>query len=401
MDNLTQLHKVIRPHTGLAPLEGYALVVYEQFDGSGAEFRGVLHSGHRFQKPKTGFLRWSARNYFAIAVNLAPELRLTFSEHFTLDDQIHDFDLSFDLSYHVTEPERVATARNDDPLRQLRDEIIRVIGQAIIQSPWEQIRRHFRSVEQTIRHRTEDAMHAYAVKLGFGVTSIALRARLREQDVAIDRATEGQAAVREKLVQQHVTEDFKHQREQSLHEAELAHRLSMVASQDRVDSFEQRQQLRQAMTEASVIAMHNVGRTINTPAELRDGFHVVWEVLSGGPDALAASGVQGPSESRLLGGMGRSLLLGAGQQWIELLTQALTDIHQWRYPFEQRRTLSAVILHLVAELLLDDRADEEKLKQYAEEIFTLARRFSPPLSADQNTLLTYFKNYEQLRAQFK
>ncbi len=190
MENLTMLQKVIRPCAGLDPLEGYVLVVYEQLGESGAEFRGILRPGTRFQERMAELARWLGlhppQSYFAIAVNLAPELRFTLNEHFTLDDQIHSFDVGFDLAYCVTEPEAIATARYEDPLRQLRDEIIHIIGRLIAQSQRDEIRRHFRDLEQNMVDRAWYELYGYAANLGFGLKAIALRARLLEKEIEVD-----------------------------------------------------------------------------------------------------------------------------------------------------------------------------------------------------------------------
>lgn len=192
--SLTQREQVVRAHASLEPLQGHALVIYEQLAGREPQFHSVLPPGQRLTQRW-----WSLRNYFAIAVHVAPTLRLTFSKHFSLDDHGHEFDLRFDLSYHVTEPERVATTRNADPLGQLRDEIIRVIGYEIVQSSWVAIKRNFQDVEQAVHYHTAEKIRTYAVTLGFGVLSIALHPRFREQDLP-DPVAEAEARMRQVII---------------------------------------------------------------------------------------------------------------------------------------------------------------------------------------------------------
>jgi hypothetical protein len=121
MENLTMQEKVFKHHEGLDPVEGYALVIFERIGESGEEVREVIKPGNRFQQPRSGLANWfglrQPQNYFAIAVNLEREMRFRFSEHFILDDQVHEFDLTFHLKYRVVTPETVAKRRNIDAVQ--------------------------------------------------------------------------------------------------------------------------------------------------------------------------------------------------------------------------------------------------------------------------------------------
>jgi hypothetical protein len=425
MENLTMAQKIIRSHAGLDPLAGYALVVYEQTGASGEEFRGVLKPGARFKKPKAGLtgllhLR-QAHNYLAIAVNLAPELRFTFNEHFTLDDQLHEFDMVFELAYYVTDPETVATTRNEDPLRQLRDEVIRLIGRLLIRADWKEVRHNFRALERRVVADAWEELTNYATKLGFGLKDIGLRARLPEKEIEVDVLRENltrqaqkhkieQETVREKQSESSKTEDQRRQREHKIQEddednrarrreKELDNRRRILHKEDEVDAFEQRRRLREGITEASITAFDNVAKNISTPAELQDGINVL-QLTPGVSGSTGHANVTPPAN--LLGGHAHDYPpAGADLDWLVVLSQDLAEINRWSYPFEQMRAVNSAVLHIVAELLLDDHADEETLNRYANVINTLEGQFNPRLTAPQSRMLKKFKHYDKLRQQFK
>ena len=170
-----------------------------------------------------------------------------------------------------------------------------------------------------------------------------------------------------------------------------------MSLQTQVDTFDQLRALRRAVIEGSDTAIRRVGSNIDTPDALREGARVIRELISGelSPDSNHPSQTD-PGVPRI-GHVAAALPTGAEQQWIGWLTQALTEINQWGYPLEQRRRLSSAILYLIAELLRDDNAEEERLKAYADDIFTIAHDLRPTLSHEQNRLIMFFKNYEQLR----
>lgn len=378
MDNLTIDKGVIKKdHNGLAPLEGYHVVIYEKLDGGGAEYLDVLEPGDRFRRSKILWPKfiWSERNYFAIAVSMSPDLLHQFKERFRLDDQIHEFDLDVDLHYRVTDSTRIANARDADPLRQLCDRIIREIRRLIVQQAWEKIRDAFRTVEQEVVSRAEKIIRDPATALGFAVQSIALHLQLLEQDIQGERARAVEAAKRIRLSEEQET-------------------------QRQMSQFERGEKLGDAITNGSATAIQNVGQNIDTPSELMEGVRVGQE-LSSALGRTTGHANQGYSGTLPLGRTERPAVLGRGKSWLESLMGTLADIDEWDYPVDQRRALISAILHLVAELARDNDANIEQLERYANDIFIMARAFDPPLSAGQNRLVASFKNYAQLRGQFQ
>jgi hypothetical protein len=89
-------------------------------------------------------------------------------------------------------------------------------------------------------------------------------------------------------------------------------------------------------------------------------------------------------------------LLGAGEDKVAgSLNQAFKEIAQLKLTSAQKRALTSNILHLTAEALLDDAADEEILTKYGEKLSELAS--SLELTKLQYRELRRFLDYEQLR----
>ena len=424
MDNLTMTEKVLRQHTGLDPLEGYALVVYEQLGESGAEFRGVIEPGQRFQKAKPGFLGLRpAPNYFAFAVNLAPELPLHFSDHITLDDQIHDLDLSFDLSYCVSNPKTLATMRNQDPLRRVRDEIVRAIKRRFGQAEWEEVRDQyqFRRLEREALDATQSHLSEYAQRLGLRILSIALNRRLPERSLEtvldeetaeskIRKAEIEQRVARQELQEIYKTEKLKRDQQRIIDKEEEAYQhqqrekhldnqLALQQKEDAAHRIAMSRQIRESQTNAISTAFEKVGQSIESPQDLYEAARAVQEIqaLTSSPPGSATPGSANFPAALSSPTAG---YLSSGEVGLPyLLSQLLAEISRWGYPFEQKQALLSAILHLIAELLLDDRGDEKSLRLYSGKIATLMKEMKPPLSARQFKFLEQFINYDQIRDQ--
>src|SRR5690349_20842273 len=120
MENLTLIHKLIKPHT-VDPLEGHTVVIFEKIGEAGEEFRFEIEPGMRKPKSPIGLLKWArgrraGTSHFAYAVTSDPELRLRFSTPVKMDTQAHTFTLVTTMAYSIAEPRLVVTRRNDDPL---------------------------------------------------------------------------------------------------------------------------------------------------------------------------------------------------------------------------------------------------------------------------------------------
>jgi hypothetical protein len=424
MENLTMQEKVFKHHEGLDPVEGYDLVIFERIGASGEEVRVVIKTGNRFQPKSNWFGLGQQRNYFAIAVSLDREKSFSFSEHFTLDDHIHEFDLTFRLKYCVVNSETVAKRRHDDPLRMIRDEVIEVISRCVVPTEWDEIRYRFREFERKLIGETKQELDTYSDYLGFSVKLVTLNIRLPEEETKLDRFRDSSArdrdlhrikadADRDKIRDSNKTDDLRRDYEHNRHlkdadyEADLLDKkydndIRLMSKKDLLHKFDGQIKLRDTLIDASSAALHGVGENINTPGELLEGFNAAHQMLSSGGGVGSSQPGDAPSEMLLSGGgPGRRAIAAGEQNWAEMVTSDLIEINGWRYQFEQKRALSSAILHIVAEALLDDRADEDALKRYSNRLFELSRQLQEPLTLQQNKLLEKYRKYEQLRQQFK
>jgi hypothetical protein len=432
-DNLTFKENVIRQHAGLDSLPGYVVAVFEKLPKGGESFFKLVSSGERFRVPF-----WvSSQKYFAVAVNQS-FLSYSFEQPVTMDDGIHKFTLMFHLKYKVAEPQRVAELREQDPLGRLSREITQVVGRSCAQRRWEMVKDRFRDLEVVVMNGEKVRLRQYAATLGFEILSVELDKCLPDDVVKIPKARERaeaekqmfeiehevkrtkeeisrarehlrrlediehQYSVREKELteqlklrgtqdainkaeRQHDIESAKHQYD--IRETELDKKLELDERIDRLDMADQARKLRGYRTEAIGKALDNVGSGISTPGELLEGAQVAHQISmglqpDGGPSALSP----GTPDKNLIGPGADSLS--------SLLGHAITQIEQWNCTFAQKQALRSAIMHIVAEVQLDDHASKEVLRQHADQLKELSKKLNLPPS--QYSFLKRFWDYEQL-----
>jgi hypothetical protein len=430
---LTFKENVIRQHSGLDALPGYVVAVFERLPKGGESFFKLVGSGERFRVPF-----WvSSQKYFAVAVNQS-FLSYSFDEPVTMDDGIHKFTLIFLLKYRAADPQRVAELREHDPLGKLCREITQVVRRSCAQRRWEMVRDRFRELEVVVMNSEKARLRQYAATLGLEILSIELDKRLPDEVVEIPKARERAEAEKQKFeIEQEVKrtkeeisrarehlrrlEDIEHQysvREKELteelklkgtqdaihkaerkrdieevkhqydkRETELDKQLELDERVDRLDIAEQARKLRGYRTEAIGKALDNVGSGISTPGELLEGAQVAHQISTGmQPDGSPSALSPGTPDKNLIG-PGADSLSG-------LLSQAIIQIEQWSCTYAQKQALRSAIMHIVAEVQLDDHADEKALRQHADKLAELAKnlRLPPP----QYSFLKRFWDYEQL-----
>lgn len=178
MSNLTFDHRLLQEHKP-EPLEGHAVVVFERVGEAGDELHSVLLPGAEPVKPP--FFRLGKRpEYFAYAADTAPERHLDFNESMRLADHVSEFRVVFNLAYAVSDPRALARARNADPLRKVRDQVRVVIKREVEQLPWQAV---WEAFPQHAREMVEDCMEELRVFAGtYGIAIRALRLTVRLPD---------------------------------------------------------------------------------------------------------------------------------------------------------------------------------------------------------------------------
>lgn len=445
MGNLTLEQKLVVEHEGLDSLPGYVVVVFEKLDKGGAAYSRLIRPGERFQR--SGFRLWdTSHKYFSVAVNQSV-LSYSFETPVTLDDEYHEFTLRFHLKYRAADPQQVAELRDQDPLRKLRDEISLVVGRACAQRKWEMVRDRFRELEVLVMNAERAKLRQYAATLGLEIFSVELDKRLPPEVVKVPQAQEQAEAeiktfqiqqqledtkekikaAREHLRQLEVIEQNYTLRDRELtkqyeikdredairraerageldgveheyakREAELDRKIALRDKEDAVHKADQLRALQEARNEAIKRAMIAVGDGINSPAELLEGAQAAQQISmgmqpNGGPFAAPAAlpgavGVLGPGE----GGIPR------GEDGLGgIVNQLIAESERWNCTFAQKQAVRSAALHLLAEALLDDKADDKLLKQYSDRLAEIGSGVQ--LTPTQYRLLEKLRKYEQLR----
>ncbi len=410
MENLTLSMKVAKPHT-IDPLEGHTVVIFEQVGDAGEEFRFEIEPGQTLPKTKrTLFEMLRGRkppNYFAYAVTGMPELRWTFTTDVVLDIQAHQFTLLVTLAYSVSEPRLLVTRRNDDPIRQVRDHIAGLLTRHFAQRTWSEIRHDFRIVEREAIVATVELVRQFASFFGLRVHELALSHRLRDKDFgdileleAVQRAKERAELVggvaRVQLAQTAQTEtlktNFEHERarqdrenEQELAIMDRDHVIDRRSRDRLVGTYQHDDAVRKAITDATVIAVGNVGHGIQNPDDLLRALNTF-----GGAAGRTAIG-EGSSPPRGLLGEG-----GDGQSGVAIvIAEALVETERMGFDRAQKQRLQSAILHIVAEMLLDGDGDGIVIATHAARIDDF--RHEPKLTMQHADYLKQFVKYETLR----
>lgn len=401
MANLTFEQQVLKQPTGLGAQDGYWLVIYESHDGGGASVVEVLQPGVPYEVRKNIFFLRKQPTYFAIAVVDAKQ-SLQFSEPVTMEDaQWHKFELLFDLTYRVSHHQKVAELREQDPLRRLRDEIALAINRSFKRQDWVQIKQHFPDLEQAILQNDLEVLKPYARELGLQIIGLRLSKRLPEEELTPEKTTAEAQLKWHKLDLEAEERRREAERASQLREQELNARLSILNKEAALHAAEQNRLLSEARTQAASKAMLNVGGSIETPAELLDAYRAVREIGEASPPsaqtANTSTGLAGYNTRQLAAGMPG----GAEDTLAKLLGEVLREINQWGHNFAQKRALTSAVLHIVAEVLLNDHADEEKLAVYIRTLKDVGQSLQPQLNRLQRDLLELFLNPAQLRERFK
>jgi hypothetical protein len=380
MNNETFETRLIREHTP-EPLEGHTVVVFERVGAAGERFHTVLPPGTPMARG--GLLQqvFGRRvDYFAYAVNAAPELHLDFSEHVVTADHAHDMDLLFGLYYCVDDPRLVAGTRNADPLGTVRKKVGAVIAAEIAELPWNAVWHSFRASADTVVHDNLRLLRSFAAQYGIGIRSVELGLQLPEEETStVRKVHRGIADVRMetelKRAQMEEQETIDIEKADSARRVRLhgmTHDLHNAALEDQALALQHRRRLLNDMSGAGSEALRNIGKNITSATELREAIRAgrgALQEMAGGADAqvLLGAGETGAGLSLPASPQGR--LAGLVQE----LVAATRDVN----PGAVRNALRAAVLHLVAEVLADGAGDSTRRDEYAQRAHSLVSGLDP------------------------
>lgn len=356
-ENLTFTHKILQEHSPDA-LEGHHIVVLESTPGGGEKVRYELKPGVEAKKKSffEDIVPWrTLPRHFAYAVTVAPFLAAQFGADVKMDDMLHSFTLKIDLSYRVSDPRELVINRNRDPLRIVREAVVGTLKNRIASYRWSDITNQFRRVESDIVPGVIHSVNSVAASVGLHVQNIALHHDVPEIHVAVAVAEE------------------KHKVE--IVEAHHANELAKIAAAGRTLD---------AGVRALDAAMQNAATSVRNPADLVQAIGGVKTLFPGGSNADAFG--SGPS---LLGAGtagAQNLLPAAGQSGLpSVLIEVVTETSQLNCAPPLKRRLQSALLHLIAELLPEEKPDDAVVNDYRKRVTEAASLVS--LSGPQSDYL--------------
>lgn len=347
-ENLTFTHKLLQEHSPDA-LEGHHIVVLESTDRGGEKIRYELVPGQ--EAKKKGFfddlVPWRKEpRYFAFAVPIASFLSAQFGANVKMDDMLHSFTLKIDLTYRVSDPRELVTNRKRDPLRIVREAVVGALQKHVASHRWIDITNQFRRVESDVVAAVIPSVNSVAASVGLHVQNIALHHDVPEVHVAVAVAEE------------------KHKLE--IVEAHHANELAKIAAGGR---------LIDAGVRAIDAGMKNAAESVRNPTELLQAFGGVKTFFAGG-----GNGDPFGSGPNLLGGAGagaQNLLPAAGQSGLPaVLIEVVTETSRLNCTPAVKRRLQSALLHLIAELLPEEKPADDVVNGYRDGVIQAASQAS-------------------------
>jgi hypothetical protein len=290
--NLTLVQQVAKEHTGLDALPGYVLVVFERREQGSAVFSRLVNSGESFSSRFKIPFRDLSQKYFAIAVNDSV-LSCVFEHPIVLEDGSGEFSIKFHLTYRVADPRKVAELLEHDPLQQLRDEVVRVIGRNCAKRKAEMFRDRFRDLERIVIDSESVRLRPYAAELGFRIISIDLDKPLPDYRGQITDVRHRAEAKKDHYEIEPVVNRLKRQASRigkhELHQEDLNHKddiqprgleEQIVPSEkpDEVDQPEPDRKLQDIQTDSIGQALAEPNSDESTPAQLHEDPELVHEI---------------------------------------------------------------------------------------------------------------------------
>jgi hypothetical protein len=402
--SLTFKENLIRPHTGLDSLPGYTVVIFKKLPKGGESFFKLVGSGERLKLPLLSL----SHQYFAVAVNQS-FLSYTFEDAVTMDDGFHMFTLIYHLKYKVAAPRRVAELRQQDPLGKLRQEITFAIKRACAKRSWEMLKNRFRQLEVLLVDGAKVRLQQYAATLGLDIISIELDKRLPpfmlEPEAEREKAALEQELIRIRQELRDVKEQGERRQTHARNVQDVEYEYEVretvldkeIGLKDKENAF-LREKLNRGIMEEQAGAVRkiydNIASNIQTPEEGIDAIEAqmhAQKILQAGQasngGAHSPAELSAPVPGRQLSPFGEEDLTG-------LMSRALAQIEQLGCTYAQKQALRSGVMHIVAEVQLEDHADKEAVRRHAVKLAELAKTLRLP--SPQYSLLKRFWDYEQL-----
>jgi hypothetical protein len=378
MSNQTFEEHLVRDHPA-EPLEGHNVVVFERVGESGEKFRTILAPGTPLKK---GLLDrvWPQGRFFAVAVDAAPELHLDVCQHVVLEDEeAHRFDLLLDLYYSVSDPHLLASLRNRDPLGMIAGRARQVIGRDVRQLQWTEIVFAFAPTAQELVRQRLPELKTLAASFGIALRSVEVARLLPEDATLRPRETEEDL---DRISREERVRIARMETERRLRDAENFHTLGGAETDAAAQDVRDAARVRGAAVNARIAAIGQVAGGVTTPGEFT-------QVFGGGVDPALAErpGLGARPAALAAAGEGFAPALPPGAGGLAAMLGQVVSATQNVGGSGKRLELRAALLHLVAEVLLEDLGDAAVCARHAERAHQLLATVDRTLAPDELAIL--------------
>jgi hypothetical protein len=356
MSNLTFEEKLVK-NWPAEPLEGHNVVVFERVGASGEKFRTILPPGTPL---KRGLLDrvWPQGRFFAVAVDASPDLHLDASQHVVLEDEeAHRFDLLLELYYSVCDPHLLASHRNRDPLRMIAERARQVLGRDVRQLQWTEVVFSFAVCTQEVVRNRLPELKVLATSYGIELRSLELGRLLPEDATKPARQTEAEL---DRINRRERVGMAEKESERRLADADNFHTLGGADMDAAANDVRYAARIRAASVDARIGAIGAVGSQVTTAGEYQQVFG---GRLNAGPGEGQGSGAR-PAVAAGHGAEPGALPPAAGG--LGGVLHRVVSATQNVGGSGKRLELRAALLHLVAEVLLEELGDPAVCTRYAE-----------------------------------
>jgi hypothetical protein len=419
MENLSFDERLIREHTP-EPLEGHTVVVLEQVGQQGERLHSVIPPGGK--PPRPGLLAWmlGTKRFFAFAVEASPERHLAFPEHVVMADHVHEFDLLFDLHYHASDPSAVAANRNKDPLARIRRKAAEIVRREVSRLEWGEVWSGFQGAGERIVAVCIPELRTFAAPYGISINALYLTERMPEGATRVSRhelENQQTAAIAESDARRDVSitgsqeavaiaqSDSAHRIEQN----DLANILERAALKRAAHAATGTTRLQDEFVSAMAGAIQRVAGQLTTPEQFEELLgmkQTVLRALGNGASADAAAIPEGTAGG-LFGNGGQVALPGGGTATAALpattstgrlggLLAEVAAATQKVKNRNQRLALSSALLHLVADVLVDESGTAAAGSEHAERAASLIDVLAPAPSSQEADALRRLADPETL-----
>lgn len=388
MENITEQAKIVRETKGFHPVPDHDLVVFRKV-GDGLKFQEIVPPNRIF-KPK---LFESATSFVTYAVSKDDSLRHVFHRELDYKDQTRSFTLRFALVYQVANPLRIVEKLSTDPLLRIEQEAGEIFRVALRPLDWSVIEDEAaleraclfqQAADGTGASTNLDLIQRFARKIGIEVRSVSISRILNEEELRVAKAKK---KVHENL-----------EIEQAAHE----YRVQRVEHGQQITGLDDGQKVRSTMAAAAANVITRAAGEIRTFGEVRQTLPDLQAIkaglqgltMSGSPVASAGTGFLPPAAvQQLPAHVAMNGSLGS------LLSKTLELVNGLACEPQDRRVIASAALHLIAEALRGDGAEEAVAKRYSEALGQEMRKLFRELSDEQTQFLRSLQDSGRLKSE--